>query len=268
VNREGLRLLKNLGGYDDVKKCVTYLGWEQEFFVVSKEAYLARPDLRACGRTLIGAPPTKGQQMDLNYFAAMPESVKACMDEVQTALLKIGCPLNVYHNEVAPAQHEISPFFTVTNISSDLNQIAMQMCVDIATKHDLVFLFHEKPFAGINGSGKHNNWSVGTDTGINWFNPGKTETESELFALALSALTYACNQHNSVIRNAVAHAGNDHRLGAQEAPPAIISLMPGTTFEAHMEKIIEGKSGFRCETMLQIYCLPSSSSLIPSSYSY
>jgi glutamine synthetase len=240
VNREGKRLLENLGGFDGVKQVVSYLGWEQEFFVISKENYLARPDLRACGRTLMGAPPTKGQQMDLNYFAQMPETVKACMDEVQQALLKIGCPLNVYHNEVAPAQHEISPFFTVTNISADLNQIAMQMCVDIATKHDLVFLFHEKPFAGINGSGKHNNWSVGTDTGINWFHPGKTEQSSELFAVALACLTYACNQHNVVIRNAVAHAGNDHRLGAQEAPPAIVSLMPGTTFEAHMEKIIAG----------------------------
>jgi len=219
---------------------VSYLGWEQEFFVVTKEAYLARPDLRACGRTLMGAPPTRGQQADLNYFAAMPPTVKACMDEVQTELLKIGCPLNVYHNEVAPAQHEISPFFTITNISADLNQISMQMCVDIGAKHGLVFLFHEKPFAGINGSGKHNNWSIGTDSGLNFFSPGKTQESSELFTIALACLTYAVNQHNTVIRNAVAHAGNDHRLGAQEAPPAIISLYPGTTFDAKVKEIVAG----------------------------
>ena len=240
VNREGLRLLKNLGGYGDVKQVLSFLGWEQEFFVVSKEAYLARPDLRACGRTLMGTPPTKGQQMNLNYFAVMPSSIKACMDEVQAALLKIGCPLNVYHNEVAPGQHEISPFFTITNISSDLNQIAMQICCEAGARHGLVFLFHEKPFAGINGSGKHNNWSIGTDTGLNFFSPGKTEKSSELFSVGVACLTFALNQHNAVIRNSVACAGNDHRHGAQEAPPAIISLHPGADFEQRIDGIIKG----------------------------
>uniref|UniRef100_A0A7S2DWN0 GS catalytic domain-containing protein n=2 Tax=Octactis speculum TaxID=3111310 RepID=A0A7S2DWN0_9STRA len=257
VNREGLRLLKNIGGYEDVKRVVSYLGWEQEFFITSKEAYLARPDLRACGRTLMGCAPTKGQQMDLNYFSAMPLPIKACMDEVQAELLKLGCPLNVYHNEVAPAQHEICPFFTITNVSSDLNQIAMQICCEIAAKYDLVFLFHEKPFAGINGSGKHNNWSIGTDTGLNFFSPGKTEKTSELFAVGLACLTYAVNQHNTVIRNSVAHAGNDHRLGAQEAPPAIISLFPGTTFEAKIDDIISGgplAGYFSGGTMLDAGC--------------
>ena len=240
VNREGLRLLKNIGGYEDVRQCVSYLGWEQEFHVVSAKNYLARPDLRACGRTLMGAAPTRGQQMDLNYFAAMPPTVKACIAEVQAELMKIGCPLNVYHNEVAPGQHEISPFFTVTNISADLNQISNQICQDVGAKHGLVFLFHEKPFANLNGNGKHNNWSVGTDTGANFFNPGKTEKQSELFAVALACLTYAVNQHNTVIRNCVAHAGNDWRLGAQEAPPAIVSLMPGQTMEAKIKEIISG----------------------------
>jgi glutamine synthetase len=178
--------------------------------------------------------------MDHPYFGCMPLRVKACLDEVHAALLKIGCPLNVYHNEVAPSQHEISPFFTLTNVSTDLNQIAMQMCCDIGARHGLVFLFHEKPFAGINGSGKHNNWSVGTDTGINFFSPGKTEKQSELFATAVACLTYALNQHNAVIRASVAHAGNDHRLGAQEAPPAIISLNPGTGFEAKVQDILKG----------------------------
>jgi glutamine synthetase len=178
--------------------------------------------------------------MDLNYFAAMPPSVKACMHEVQAALLKIGCPLNVFHNEVAPGQHEISPFFTVTNISADLNQIAMQICCEAGARHGLVFLFHEKPFAGLNGSGKHNNWSVGTDTGINFFSPGKTDKSSELFAVAVACLTFALNEHNAVIRNSVAHAGNDHRLGAQEAPPAIISLMPGADFEQKVAAIVGG----------------------------
>lgn len=240
INREGKRLLKNIGGYEDVKQVVSYLGWEQEFFVISKENYLKRPDLRACGRTLMGKSSTKGQQMDLNYFAQMPPTVKACMVEIQAELLKIGCPLTVFHNEVAPAQHEICPFFTVTNISADYNQIAMQICSDVAARHDLVILFHEKPFAGINGSGKHNNWSIGTDTNLNFFHPGKTEKQSTLFAAALAALTYALNQHNVVIRNSVACAGNDHRLGAQEAPPAIISLFPGTTFEAKIKDIIGG----------------------------
>jgi len=240
VHREGLRLLKNIGGYDEVKQVVSYLGWEQEFFVISKATYLARPDLRATGRTLIGAPPSRGQQADLNYFAPMPLSVKNCMDDIQAALLAVGCPLNVYHNEVAPGQHEISPIFSMTNISSDQNQIAMQICNDVAAKHDLVILFHEKPFAGLNGSGKHNNWSVGTDTGVNFFSPGSTEKQSTLFTVALACLTYALNVHNEIIRCSVAHAGNDHRLGAQEAPPAIVSLYPGTTFEAKVKEIIAG----------------------------
>ena len=240
VNREGLKLIQAIGGYDDARQVVSYLGWEQEFFVISKEAFQARPDLRACGRTVMGKAPARGQEMDQHYFGCMPPAVKACMDEVQARLLEIGCPLNVYHNEVAPAQHEISPFFTITNISSDLNQIAMQICVEVAAKHDQVILFHEKPFAGINGSGKHNNWSIGTDTGINFFNPGKDDKQSALFATGVACLAYALNVHNTVIRNSVAHAGNDHRLGAQEAPPAIISLYPGTAFEAKMKDIMAG----------------------------
>jgi glutamine synthetase len=240
VNREGLRLLKTIGGYDDVRQVVNYLGWEQEFFIISRENFLKRPDLMATGRTLIGAPPTRGQSMDHHYFGCLPPTVKACLDDVHAALLKIGCPLNVYHNEVAPAQHEISPFFTISSISADLNQIAMQICCDIGTKHGLVFLFHEKPFAGVNGSGKHNNWSVGTDTGINFFSPGKTEKQSALFAVGVACLTYALNQHGTIIRTSVAHAGNDHRLGAQEAPPAIVSLYPGLGFEAKIEDIVGG----------------------------
>jgi len=229
---------------------VSYLGWEQEFFVISKAAYLARPDLRACGRTLIGAPPACGQEMDMNYFAAMPPVIKACMNEVHEELLKIGCPLNVHHNEVAPAQYEISPFFTIASLSADMNEIAMQVCCDVAAKHDLVFLFHEKPFAGMNGSGKHNNWSVGTDTNLNFFCPGLTEKSSELFAAATACLAYALNQHNTVLRGAVAHAGNDHRLGAQEAPPAILSLDPGPVLEEKMRAIIDGGAlaGFEATT--------------------
>ena len=240
INVQGLRLLKLIGGYDDVDQVVPYLGWEQEFFVVSKEAYLKRPDLRACGRTVIGAPPSRGQQMDLNYFGCMPESVKNYMDDIQKALLRINCPLSVYHNEVAPGQHEYSPIFRLANISSDSNQIAMQISVEIAAKHGLVILFHEKPFAGINGSGKHNNWSVGTNKGQNFFNPGKSEKQSELFAIALACLTYAVNEHNEIIRCSVAHAGNDWRLGAQEAPPAIVSLMPGVAFANKIKDIIKG----------------------------
>jgi len=240
VNREGLRLLGLLGGFEDTRQVVTYLGWEQEFFIVSREAFLKRPDLVATGRTLLGAPPTRGQQMDQHYFGPVPGPVKACLDDVQAALLRIGCPLNVYHNEVAPSQHEISPFFTISNVSADLNQIAMQLCVDIGAKHGLVFLFHEKPFAGLNGSGKHNNWSVGTDTGVNFFSPGKTAKEAELFAASVACLAYALDEHNAVVRASVAHAGNDHRLGAQEAPSAIISLSPGSGVEERIKAIMAG----------------------------
>jgi glutamine synthetase len=240
VNREGLAMLKAIGGYDDVNQVMPYLGWEQEFFIISKAAYLKRPDLRACGRTLMGAPPVLGQQGDVNYFGVVPSTVKACLEDCQAVMLKLGCPMITYHNEVAPGQHEICPIYTLANVSADLNQIAMQICGEVAAKHGLVFLFHEKPFAGVNGSGKHNNWSVGTNAGHNFFNPGSNEKQNELFMAAVACFAYGLNQHNSVARQSIATAGNDHRLGAQEAPPAIVSLYTGQAMEAHIKSIIAG----------------------------
>jgi glutamine synthetase len=223
--------------------CVhSYLGWEQEFFIISADMYKKRPDLINCGRTLFGKLPTRGQQMDLNYFAPVPASVDVLLAEVQQAMLKAGTAMAVRHNEVAPGQHEMSPIFGVANFSADNNVYFMEVCNTLAAKYGLMVLFHEKPFAGINGSGKHANWSVGTDTGLNFFYPGKTEEARALYTAALACLSHGIFQYNELLRCAVAHAGNDHRLGAQEAPPAIISLYPGTGFEAHVDAVIAGGS--------------------------
>merc|ERR550532_349752 len=240
VNREGLRLLKAVNIGTDAKQIHSFLGWEQEFFVIKADLYRRRPDLVNCGRTLIGQLPSRNQQGDLNYFAPIPEAVNALLFNIQAACLKLGCPMAVRHNEVAPAQHEMSPIYCQATFSSDNNLLFMEIANDEATKLGLAVLFHEKPFAGINGSGKHNNWSIGTDTGLNFFYPGKTDPARELFVIGNACLAYGLMQHNDLVRCAVAHAGNDHRLGAQEAPPAIISLYPGTGFEAHVDSIIAG----------------------------
>merc|ERR1719282_1571809 len=232
VSAQGLRLLKALGLASDAKCLRSYLGWEQEFFVVSASLYKKRPDLVNTGRTLFGKLPTRGQQMDLNYFATVPATVDKLLKEVQEEMLKVGTPMAVRHNEVAPGQHEMSPIFGVANFSADNNVYFMEICNRLASKYGLMVLFHEKPFAGINGSGKHNNWSVGTDTGINFFYPGKTDDERLCFVAGTAALAWGLQEYNDLVRASVANAGNDHRLGAQEAPPAIISLYPGAGFEA------------------------------------
>merc|ERR1712176_357333 len=210
----------------------SYLGWEQEFFVVSAEMYKQRPDLINCGRTLFGKLPNRNQQMDLNYFAPVPALVDKLLAEVQ---------------------QEMSPIFGVANFSADNNVYFMETCNRLAAKYGLAVLFHEKPFAGINGSGKHANWSIGTDTGINFFYPGKTEEAKTIYTAALACLAHGIYQNNEMLRCAVAHAGNDHRLGAQEAPPAIISLYPGTGFEAHVDAVIAGGplSEFKAEKKKQ-----------------
>ncbi|CAK0903152.1 unnamed protein product, partial [Prorocentrum cordatum] len=240
VSVQGMRFLKALGLASDAKCLRSYLGWEQEFFVVSADLYKKRPDLVNTGRTLFGKLPTRGQQMDLNYFAPVPELVDKLLVEVQQEMLKTGTPMAVRHNEVAPGQHEMSPIFGLANWSADNNVYFMEVCNRVAAKYNLMVLFHEKPFAGINGSGKHANWSVGTDTGINFFYPGKTDEARTIYTAALACLAHGIMQYNEVLRCAVAHAGNDHRLGAQEAPPAIISLYPGTGFEAHVDAVIAG----------------------------
>jgi len=240
VNREGLRMLKNIGVETNAKAIHSYLGWEQEFFVVTAEHYKARPDLVACGRTLMGAQPTRGQQGDLNYFAPIPVRVERLMHTLQNKMLEIGCPMSVAHNEVAPAQHEMSPIYCVANASADYNIVFMEMAAKEAALQGLMILFHEKPFAGINGSGKHTNWSIGTDTGRNFFHPGKTEEDALLFVTGVACLAHGLCQHNELVRCSVACAGNDYRLGAQEAPPAIMSLYPGPNFEKHVESIVAG----------------------------
>jgi len=224
----------------DAKCLNSYLGWEQEFFVISADLYKKRPDLVNCGRTLLGKLPSRNQQMDLNYFAPVPGKVDMLMKEVHDIMLRAGVPMAVRHNEVAPGQHEMSPIFGAANFSADNNVFFMEQMNEIAAKHGLAVLFHEKPFAGINGSGKHANWSVGTDTGVNFFYPGKTKESRAIYTAALACLAHGIYQYNEMLRCAVAHAGNDFRLGAQEAPPAIISLFPGTGFEEFVDQVIAG----------------------------
>jgi glutamine synthetase len=240
VNREGLRLLKNIKIGEDAQQLHSFLGWEQEFFVITAEAYLARPDLVHCGRTLLGAQPARGQQGDLNYFGPIPARVERLLHSIQNKMREMGCPMSVAHNEVAPGQHEMSPIYCVANASADYNVLFMEVANREAAVEGLAVLFHEKPFAGINGSGKHSNWSVGTDTGLNLFHPGKNDQERELYVTGVACLTAGLGAHNELVRCAVAGAGNDHRLGAQEAPPAIMSLYPGPGFEAHVEEIVAG----------------------------
>jgi glutamine synthetase len=239
INKEGMRLLKNLGD-TTATTVVANVGWEQEFFVVDREMYLKRPDLLMCGRTVVGALPARNQQTDMNYFGPMCPRVKALMEEMTTEMHKVGTAMKVYHNEVAPGQHEFSPIFSLTNIANDQNQLSMQLTNDIAARHGLVVLWHEKPFAGINGSGKHNNWGLNTDSGKNLYAPGKTPESQADFIAFVTALTYAVNQHGDAIRCSIATAGNDHRLGAQEAPPAIISLYTGSGMEEHLAAVKGG----------------------------
>jgi len=236
INTEGLRLLKHLG--DSESSCVvSNVGWEQEFFIIDRDMYLKRPDLLYTGRTVLGALPARNQQTDMNYFGPMAPRVKALMEEMSSETQKVGMCMKVYHNEVAPSQYEYSPIFSLTNISNDQNQLAMQMTNDLAARHGLSVLWHEKPFAGINGSGKHNNWGLNTDSGKNLYAPGKTAESQADFAAFVAALTFAINKHGDAIRCSIASAGNDHRLGAQEAPPAIISLYTGINMAAHLEQI-------------------------------
>jgi len=243
VSMQGMRLLKamQLKGLGASAKCLrTYVGWEQEFFVIPAELYKGRPDLVNCGRTLFGKLPTRNQQMDLNYFGPVPRRVETLLKNVEACMMEIGVPMAARHNEVAPGQHEMCPIFCHASASCDNNVMFMEMCTFEAQKLGLVVLFHEKPFAGINGNGKHTNWSVGTDNGINFFHPGKDDEARLCFVTGIAALAHGLKEYNELVRVSVAHAGNDHRLGAQEAPPAIISLYPGTGFEAHVDSIIAG----------------------------
>ena len=226
INREALRVLK-LFGNEDVTRVVSTVGPEQEYFLVDKELFNKRSDLKFCGRTLFGAPAPKGQEMDDHYFGALRPRVSAFMKELDEELWKLGIPAKTKHNEVAPAQHELATIYTTTNVAVDNNQLTMEIMKRVAEKHGLVCLLHEKPFEGINGSGKHNNWSMITDTGVNILDPGKTPAENTQFLIFLTAVIKAVDEYADVLRISVASAGNDHRLGANEAPPAVVSVFLG-----------------------------------------
>src|ERR687893_2329578 len=231
-----LRLFGDLGA----QRVFTTVGAEQEYFLIDEQYFYERPDLINTGRTLFGAKPTKGHELDDHYFGSIPERILACMLETERELQKLGVPVKTRHNEVAPAQYEIAPIFENSNVGSDHQQLTMQMLQNVARRYGLVCLLHEKPFAGVNGSGKHNNWSMGTDTGMNLLDPGDTPHENLLFLFFCSAVIKAVNKHQQLLRASVANAGQDHRLGANEAPPAIISIFLGAELEKAFEAIASG----------------------------
>ena len=236
LNKQALRILR-LFGNDSVKRVTSSVGPEQEYFLITKEMYERRPDLRFTGRTLFGAKPPKGQEMDDHYFGVIKPRVAAYMEELNDELWKLGILAKTEHNEVAPAQHELAPIHTTTNIATDHNQLTMEIMQKVAAKHGLVCLLHEKPFAGVNGSGKHNNWSIATDSGQNLLSPGATPYENAQFLLFLCAVIKAVDDYQDLLRISVATAGNDHRLGANEAPPAVVSIFLGDELNAVLEAI-------------------------------
>ena len=236
LNKQAMRILK-LFGHTDVKRVVTNVGPEQEYFLVDRDMYLKRKDLIYTGRTLYGAKPPKGQELDDHYFGAIKPRVKAFMEELDEELWKLGIYAKTEHNEVAPCQHELAPIFTTGNIASDHNQLTMEIMKKVARKHNLVCLLHEKPFAGVNGSGKHNNWSMATDKGVNLLSPGETPYENAQFLLFLVAVIQAVDDYQGLLRMSVASAGNDHRLGANEAPPAVVSMFLGDELTAVLDAL-------------------------------
>jgi len=240
IDKQAIRVLR-LFGDTTAQRVLTTVGPEQEYFLIDKEVYLKRPDLIYTGRTLFGSKPPKGQELEDHYFGAIKPRVSAFMKELDEELWKLGVNAKTKHNEVAPAQHELAPIFSTTNIATDHNQLTMELMKSIANKHGLVCLLHEKPFAGVNGSGKHNNWSISTDTGINLLEPGDTPNDNAQFLLFLVAVIKAIDEYQDLLRVSVASAGNDHRLGANEAPPAIVSMFLGEELTEIIEAIESGK---------------------------
>ena len=236
INKQALRVLK-LFGNEDVKCVKTSVGPEQEYFLVDREMFDKRKDLVFCGRTLFGAKPPKGQELDDHYFGSIKPRVAEFMEDLNEELWKLGILAKTEHNEVAPAQHELAPIYTTTNIATDHNQLTMEIMQKVALRHNLVCLLHEKPFAGVNGSGKHNNWSLATDTGVNLLTPGETPYENAQFLLFLCAVIQAVDDYQDLLRLSVATAGNDHRLGANEAPPAVVSIFLGDELTAILDAI-------------------------------
>jgi glutamine synthetase len=240
LSRSAIRALRLLGD-QAAKRVFTTVGPEQEYFLIDENYFYSRPDLVTTGRTLFGAKPAKGHELDDHYFGVIPERVLACIMEFENELAKLGVPIKTRHNEVAPAQHEIAPVFENSNVGSDHQQLTMQVMQRVARKYGLVCLLHEKPFAGVNGSGKHNNWSMGTDTGVNLLDPGDTPGENINFLFFCAAVIQAVNKHQGLLRASVAGIGQDHRLGANEAPPAIISIFLGEELTRLLEAISTGE---------------------------
>ena len=241
VSREAVKILR-LFGDEKVRRATPQIGAEQEYFLIDRSLYLQREDLRLCGRTLFGNKPPKGQELDDHYFGAIRPRVAAYMKDLDEVLWKLGVLSKTKHNEVAPAQHEMAPIYTDANTANDQNQLVMETMKKVAERHGLVCLLHEKPFAGVNGSGKHINWSLSTDTGKNLFSPGKTPSQNAQFLLFLAAFVKGADEYQELLRCSVAFAGNDHRLGAQEAPPAIISIFLGDELEEIVDSIISQNS--------------------------
>lgn len=250
LNREAVKILHLLGN-NVIKHINTTVGPEQEYFLVDKKLYNQRKDLIFCGRTLIGAPAPKGQEMEDHYFGTLKPRVSAYMHDLDEELWKLGIPAKTKHNEVAPAQHELAPVFDTTNVAVDHNQLTMEIMKKVADRHDLVCLLHEKPFEGINGSGKHNNWSMITDTGVNLLDPGKTPAENTQFLVFLVAVIKAVDDYADLLRISVASAGNDHRLGANEAPPAVVSIFLGDEL-TEVLKAIENDEYFSSHDSVQM----------------
>ena len=240
ISKQACRVLRLFG--KECKRVTTTVGPEQEYFLINEDDYKQREDLILTGRTLFGALPPKGQEMDDHYFGSIRPRVAAFMAELDRELWKLGILAKTKHNEVAPCQHELAPIFSTTNIATDHNQLMMEMMKRIAKKHGFVCLLHEKPFDGVNGSGKHNNWSISTDTGENLLEPGKTPASNKQFLLFLTAVVKAVDEYQDLLRVSVASAGNDHRLGANEAPPAIVSMFVGDEIEAILEAIEAGET--------------------------
>ena len=239
LDRESVRILR-LFGNNEVMHVSAQVGAEQEYFLVDKKAYRMREDLQFCGRTLFGAKPPKGQELDDHYYGAIKPRVAAFMHELNEELWKVGVLAKTEHNEAAPAQHEIAPIYCDANTACDQNQLTMELLKRVADRHDLVCLLHEKPFAGVNGSGKHNNWSLSTDTGENLLKPGRTPSQNAQFLLFLAAVIKGVDEYQDMLRCCVSYPGNDHRLGGNEAPPAIISISLGDELTAILESIIDG----------------------------
>src|SRR5213076_1360964 len=239
LSNQALRILR-LFGNAEAKKVFTTVGPEQEYFLIDRNFFYARPDLLNCGRTLFGAKPPKGQELEDQYFGTIPERVLACMADCEAELFKLGVPVKTRHNEVAPSQYEIAPIFENSNLATDHQNLIMELLRKTADNYGLVALLHEKPFAGINGSGKHNNWSMSTDTGENLLNPGDTPHDNEQFLVFCTAVIRAVAKYSEVLRLSIASANNDHRLGANEAPPAIISIFLGDQLTDVFEQIKAG----------------------------